>query len=272
MDAVLLATNWLLPLLYLAVLLKYGAAFSLRAPRTPGRHWLAAVLAVHVAYLAALGAAQGWAILAGPYAMPSVVAMAVAAVYTLIELATGDRRTGVFVLALVFVLQYTATVFYTRLGAGPGEDASGGWMRLHVIPAVLAYTALGFAGVYGLLCALVQRGLRTHRLGLLFDRLPPLETLGRMTWHALVAGFAFMTLAMASAPLLVMAQEASGQRAAVDAKVLAKIVTGVVAWAFFAVAIGGRLIRRWSAGRVAGVAAAGFLIVLVLLVVSGILS
>jgi len=274
MGSILIAGNWLLPLLYLALMIDYGATFSLRLRTTTRSPWLIVAILVHSLYLVLHGLHGGWHVLAAPNAIPSVLALSMAAVYAIVELATHDRRTGVFVLTLVFLFQYTATVFFSQAADGvSGTSATeSGWGRLHLIPAMLAYTALAFAGTYGLLYALVQRGLKRHRIGLLFDRLPPLEMLGRMTWFALLTGFVLMTLTIASAPMLFAAQKTSESAHGLNPKILAKITTGIVAWLIYGAAVFGKFIGKWSLSRISRVAVVGFLVVLVLLIASGILS
>ena len=274
MGSILIAGNWLLPLLYLALVIDYGVTFTVRRRTTTRSPWLLVVILIHGLYLVLQGFDGGWHLLAGPYVIPSVLALSMAAVYAIVELATRDRRTGLFVLSLVFLFQYTAAMFLSKSADGTAETsaAQSGLSQLHVIPAMLAYTAMAFAGTYGLLYTMVQRGLKQHRIGLLFDRLPPLGMLGNMTWFALLTGFIFMTLTMVSAPLLFAAHKSAASAGELDPKVLAKIVTGTVAWLIYGVAVFGKLFGKWSLSRISQVAVLGFLIVMFLLIASGLLS
>ena len=262
--------NWLLPLLYLALLADYGATFFLRTRTEARSPWLVVVVAVHLVFLALRGAHLGYPPVTSGQEIASVLALATAGVYAWVELAGRDRRTGVFVLLLAFLFQYTSSMLLAGRVAEPSEIAPGAvgvWARLHVVPALVAYTALAFAGVYGLLYLLEHRGLRRHRFGVLFDRLPPLDVLEPMAWHALLTGFVAMTVAIAAGPLLLRAE--GGE---MTAKVLSKIVTGSVAWVVCAVAILGRWLGKWPAARTSATAVVGFIIVMALMIVSGLLS
>jgi ABC-type uncharacterized transport system permease subunit len=271
MTGLVVVANWLLPLVYLALLVDYGATFFLRTrtgARSPG---LVAAVLVHAAFLVLWTAHMGRPPLANSQEILSVLALATAAVYGLVEFAGRDRRTGVFVLVLVFLFQYTSSVLLAGpIAAGRTAPAEATlWLRLHVVPALVAYTALGFAGVYGFLYLLARRELRGHRFGMLFDRLPPLELLGRMTWQVLVVGFVCITLAIAASPFMF----GGAHHASVSqAKIVVKIATGSVAWLLCAAAVLGRWLGRWSPARVAAVAIAALLAVLALLAASGILS
>ena len=272
MASVLTVGNWLLPLLYLALLIDYGATFFLRTRTVARNPWLLPVIGVHLAMLVLRGIHLGRPP-TDSHEILSVVALAIAAVSTVVEFASRDRRSGAFVILLAFLFQYTSTVFLAAPGAlPPSEAAESAWARLHVVPALVAYTAFGFACIYGLLYLVARRGLRHHRFGVLFDRLPPLDLLGHMMWLALVAGFIFMTVAIATGPLMAAAGYASTEAVAASPKIMSKIITGGVAWVIYAVAILGRLVGKWQAGRISVVAVAGYGVVVVLLLASALLS
>jgi ABC-type uncharacterized transport system permease subunit len=139
------------------------------------------------------------------------------------------------------------------------------------ILALLAYTALALAAVYGLLYVFVRRGLKQHYFGVLYDRLPPLATLGHMTWHALLTGFVCMSIALAAGPFLLGGQGGAHLQG-LTPKVITKIVTGLVVWVIYAVAILGKFVRKWDQSRISVVALLGFALVTALLVASAILS
>ena len=266
--------NWALPLLYLALLIDYGATFFLRTRTHSRSPWLPAVVGAHAAYLVLRAIHQGQPSLTTAQEIGSLVAWTLAAVYAVVEFTGRDRRSGVFVMLLVFLFQYTSSIF---LAAGGGAavgaaEAEGGWSRMHVLPAVVAYTALAFSAIYGVLYLAAQQGLRHHRFGVLFDRLPPLDLLGRMTWHALVIGFIFMTITIATGPLMFAGGAAGGASPLATPKILSKIITGSAAWIIYAAAIAGRLVGKWPPARTAAIAAAGFVVVLALLAASAILS
>ena len=246
MAFVLMVGNWLLPLLYLALLIDYGATFFLRTRTVARNPWLPPVVGVHLAVLVVRGIHLGRPP-TDAHEVLSVVALAIAAVYTVVEFASRDRRSGVFVILMAFLFQYSSTVFLAAPGTVPPTEASESvWARLHVVPALVAYTAFGFACIYGLLYLLARRGLRHHSFGVLFDRLPPLDLLGHMMWLALVAGFIFMTAAIITGMLRGVLGHAGADAMTVSPKIMSKIVTGGVAWIIYAIAILGRLVGKWQ--------------------------
>jgi len=271
MDLVLSIANWLGPLAYLAVAMDYGATFLFRRRVRARRPWVAAVVLLHAAFLAAWAARSGGLALGDVGELLSVIALCCALVYGITELICRDRRAGVFVFALVFLVQYASAAHLAGAAgrAAPAEGLRGGWALLHYVPATIAYTALAFAAVYALLYLAGQRSLKRHRLGLLFDRLPPLELLGRMSWFALLVGWVCITAAIVTGAML---WRRGGPAAGAEPKIIAKIVIGLAAWVACAAAVLGRWLGRWPVARVARIAVAGAAGVLVLFVASAALS
>ena len=268
MDNVLTAANWLMPLLYLWLVIDYGATFFLGVRTHVRTPWLLAVIAAHAGMLVMRGIRLGCPPLVTNLDLLTAMAMATAVVYWFLELLGRDRRAGLFVFGLAFLFQYTSSVFTADpAAAGPGHAASV-QTGLHTASALLANTALSFAGVYGLLYLVARQNLKPHHIGLFFDRLPPLELLGRMTWLALVVGFAFTTISIATGPLLL----AGGSGAVWRPKVVLKIVMGSVAWLVCFSAVVGRAAGKWSPARVAAVAVIDFLVIMALLVASAVMS
>jgi ABC-type uncharacterized transport system permease subunit len=272
MAPVLVVGNWLLPLLYLALLIDYGATFFLRTRTHVRSPWLPAVVAVHAVVLVLRGIHFG-RLPADAHEIMSALALAMAAVYAVIEFGGRDRRSGAFVLLGAFLFQYTSSIFLAGTESlPPAAAAESVGARVHVIPALVAYTALGFACIYGLLYLAARRGLRHHRFGVLFDRLPPLDLLGRMMWLALVAGFVFMTATIATGSLMAASGGAAASGLTANPKILMKMVTGGVAWVIYAAAILGRLLGKWQPPRISAIAVAGYVVVVTLLIVSALLS
>jgi len=269
MPGLIALAGALLPLLYLALLVDYAATFFLRTRMHVRTPHLLVVVAIHLGYLVLWSVHAGRLPVATTPEILSVLAVATAAVYAWVELATRNRRTGIFILLLAFLFQYAGSFTMTShvQEAAVGQAPDSLWTRVHVLPALVAYTALGFAGVFGTLYLLARRDLRRHRFGVLFDRLPPLEALGPMAWHALLTGFAAMTLAIVVTPLMF----GSGSEA-MTARIVGKIVTGSVAWVVCAAGVFGHGLGRWTYARTSAVAVVGFLLVMALLAVSGVLS
>jgi len=260
MAAILGFANWLLPLLYLGLLGEYGSTFFLRTRTRRHNQAVGLVVVLHLLLL----------VLRALYLdrppldrreVISVLALSTALVYWGIETAVRDRRAGLFAFGLVFLLQYMASAGLADGPARPGIAST--WGRLHVIPSVMAYTAFAVGAVYGSLHLLAYRNLKKRLFGALFDRLPSVDLLGRMTWYALLAGFALMTVSVVMGPLLLGSLNAE-EPGAWDAAVMLKILGGSAAWAIFGLAVLGKTALRWPAPRVSSLEITGFVVTLAL--------
>ena len=273
-DTLLIVTNWLIPLIYLVMVLDYGTTFLLRV-RTHCRNFQILIpIVLHVAFLVLRGVRLGFPPLGSAVDMLSVIALCSTILYWVMELLSKDRRAGVFVFLLIFLFQYTSSAFVgTGLGQAHSEAAmQHGWERLHVIPATFAYTALAFAAVYGLLHLQGRRDLKRGQFGLLFDRLPPLDLLGQLSWYSLLGGFVFITMSMITGAVIFGALAPAAHSGVLDHKVAVKIVIGSLAWVMCAVTVVGRLLAKWSLTRVSIVAVSGFVAIMILLVASILMS
>ena len=271
MDTLLSVLNWLLPLIYLALAIDYGATFILRSRTHVRNAGVFLAIVFHGAFLVLWGVRFGGLPLVSNYEILSVVALSSAAVYWAIELVIRDRRAGVFVFLLIFLLQYTSSMSLTTMInqiGGSGSYMQYGWGRLHVLPAALAYTGLAFGAVYATLYLIGQRNMKHHHFGLLFDRLPPLDLLGRMSFQSLLVGFAFMTITIITGIVLSSGHDTS----AIGSKLMAKIIIGSIAWIICTVNVFGKYVLKWSVSRVSTITLAGFLIVAALFVTSLALS
>ena len=262
MPPILNVANWLLPMLYLGLLIAYGSRFFLRTAQEGVSFILPFVVAAHAAFLVSLGYVLGRPVPVNNYEVLSVVAAATAGVYWIIELISRQRRTGVFVMLAVFLLQYTSSVFFRCAG-----ETAGHMGQLHILPAIVAYTAFTISAVYSALHLLARRDLKQRRFGVLFDRLPSLDALGLLNWHAILIGFIFISVAIVTGATMY----ASGTTH-MDAKTLVRIFAGAAAWLIYAGAIIGRLALRWDFTRVSVLSIAGFIVVAAMLVASIVLS
>ncbi len=270
MTPLLTVLNWLLPLAYLTLLIVYGVTFFLRTRAHERNFYLLPVIVVHALFLVLRAVQLGHPPLDSNYDVLSFLSLATAVAYCVVEFAVKDRRTGMFVLLPAFLFQYTSSVFLsgtfgTGAGMGSGEEFS--WVRLHSVPAIMAYTGFTLAAVYGMLHLSAQRNLKEHRIGAIFERLPSLDLLGHMSWYALVFGFVFITITAASGPFLM-----SHTVGPLEPKVGIKILVGSAAWLIYGVAVFGRLLGRWPAARISRIAAYGFLVIMIVLVGSILLS
>jgi ABC-type uncharacterized transport system permease subunit len=252
LQILLRSANILLPLAYLLVAVDYGFVFfaaDRRAERaaTPA---LRATILLHLAYLLGL-AAHGRQFPAATESQAlSMLAFAVAVVYSFVEWHGRERSTGFWMVSLVFFFQLLASVL-ARPEAPDRAIFHDPLFALHVSLALLGYAAFAVAGAYAFLFLQLYRDLKAGRFSTFYGKLPPLAVLERMMLVALGHGFGALTGALATGALWA-ARLYPGDWLH-DPKILATLIT----WAIYGLALLLRRLRRWQGRQTALASLAG---------------
>jgi ABC-type uncharacterized transport system permease subunit len=118
-----------------------------------------------------------------------------------------------------------------------------GWLiDVHIVLALVASAVLTVAAVLALLMAIQDHRLRTHRPGGVVGMLPPLETMERILFGLIGAGFGVLSLALFSG--LIFVEDLFSQHLA------HKTILSIAAWLVFALLLLGRWRFGWR-GRTA---------------------
>lgn len=117
--------------------------------------------------------------------------------------------------------------------------------KVHLFIASLAYSLFTIAAMHALLMAMAERHLHHSRsLSTLLQRLPPLLTMEHLLFRILWAGFALLTLTLASGMLF--SEELFGKALQLSHKT----IFALISWGIYAALLGGRLRYGWR-GRTA---------------------
>ena len=136
------------------------------------------------------------------------------------------------------------------------EPPINGWIMVHVALLLVGLSALvlNFGGA--LMYLVVERQLKAKRPGAAYYRLPPLETLDRLTVATLTVAFPFLTVGLALGAL--SARRAWGSVIAFDPLALFSMVM----WVIYAATLLGRVLGHWRGRRAAYFSIAGFCVML----------
>ena len=187
----------LLPMLYMVLWGSYLWFFfeERSLARRWGRSLVGAVIVVHVGLVILRGQELGRFPLGTPLELASLLALSLTTIYIAIERVLKVRQTGVLILGLAFVLQFLASAF-----AEPSPTVSpllnDPGYAIHAVLVLMAYTALSMGFLYALLYGLLTRQLEQRSFGLMFRRLPPLETLERLSVSSVKIGVPLLFLAL----------------------------------------------------------------------------
>jgi cytochrome c-type biogenesis protein CcsB len=160
------------------------------------------------------------------------------------------KALGAFVLPVVLVLGLALPTGLREFVLAPSHKSA--WIWVHVVLALLGLAALvlNFAGA--VMYVLQERQLKARRPGAFYYRLPPLETLDRLTYRALTLGFPFLTAGLLLGVL--WAGAASGRPLTLDPLTL----FSVIMWIVYAATLSGRAVGIWRGRRAAYFAIIGF--------------
>jgi ABC-type uncharacterized transport system permease subunit len=138
--------------------------------------------------------------------------------------------------AIVLLLEWLADLPGTQLAARSVETS------IHIVSSISAFGVLAVAAVYAVFVALIDHFLRRHQLNSLIRTLPALETLERLLFQLITAGFILLTFSLGTGLLFV--NDLFAQHLA------HKTILSIIAWIVFGTLLWGRHFRGWR-GRVA---------------------
>lgn len=136
-------------------------------------------LLTHAAYLTLLGVHTGHFPFASQSEFFSLLGLSVAATYAFAERRHREANTGLFFIAIVFLFQLSSAL----LGGDPGvvpDRSRNPLYGTHVILIVFGFAGLTVSSLYSLMYVLLNRQLKSRKLGLIFRQLPALSVLENM--------------------------------------------------------------------------------------------
>lgn len=258
MQSALQLLNILLPLGYLLAVLAYLVVFleSLEWAKTWATRLTAAIAGAHVTYLLLAGITFQHVPVANAWEGFTFIAFAMVLVYLVLEWRWKDKATGVFLLVPVLFFQILSSAFVTHTRE-VDEILRSPLFGVHVTTALLGYVALSVAAVYGAMYALLYRELKKHRVGLIFRRLPNLETLSRLNLGAVLFGWTGLTLAILLGSI--WASELT-TRGWLDGTFYTdpKFLLTVALWVLYGLTLAGRYLFRWPNRQLAYLSVVAF--------------
>lgn len=268
MIVVLSLFKVLLPLLYLVVWGSYMWLFL--ADHPTARRWCSRLgmitVILHVIAITIQGIALQRLPMGAPLEFASLLAAALLATYLVIERRLHAKGTGFLVTGMAFVMEFVAAAFSTSAPAASPLLKDPGFAG-HAVFVLLSYTALSLSFLFAILYLVQSRQLVRRTFGLLFRRLPSLETLERMSVGAVKLGVPLMFLSLCLGHLWMydlrerMAPEVAAQLSPYDPKIM-------VSWVIFlgySVGLIGNRFFGWRGKRMNIMAVATFVTILVAL-------
>src|SRR5687767_12228736 len=227
-----------LPLLfYILSLIAYAVHFAKRAPAA-GRAATALLVGGALAHTFVIGMQTmeaGHVPFAGTTQAISTFVWMLALAYLYTEVTTEERGLGIFVMAIVVVLQVLPAV------QGPGVEPRSPVLEhplfwTHVAALLGAYASFGLAAVIGITYVLQFKEIKAKHLVFFFNRLPSLQVLDVMNSRTVFIGWLLMTVGLVAGALWVtdaMAMAPSDARVQAMSFGDPKIFVAVATWAVY---------------------------------------
>jgi ABC-type uncharacterized transport system permease subunit len=214
-------------------------------------------LVLHAVALITRGVSAGHLPVMGAYESLTLVAFAVAFVYHVLESLTRIQAVGLYVVPVVLVL---LTIAWSRYGAPAGllPVLRSDIVVLHVTVIVLAVGCLYVAGGAAIIYLIERKQLKRHRLGGVLGRLPSLDTLDKLTYHATLLGLPFLTMGMVAGVIRAVAFHVPTWWTD------PLVILAVVAWVIYATLLWGHMRRGWGGSRASWLAIAGLVLLFVI--------
>ena len=196
MDRTIYLLNSSLPPLYALVTIHYGIAFfwAQESIVKMCRPLLFVTLVAHSLFFVLRIVIFGRYPFSTLPEIISILSWSTALIYFYVEWHQKNQATGIFILPLVTILQLLASLYLpNQVEPSVFKHVPLPLFALHTLTAVLAYTAFTIGAVYCVMFLLLYRALKTKRFGLIYERLPSLDTLTFMSFGATFVGWLCLT-------------------------------------------------------------------------------
>jgi ABC-type uncharacterized transport system permease subunit len=190
-------------------------------------------------------------LLQGPGQGIAAVAFLVLCIYLAVDFAYGVPVMGAFLAPLALAVWAPGLVW--QRAASPLQ-AGQPLLPLHISIALLGVAAFAVAAGVGAVYLVMERQMKGKQFGLLFARLPSLQTLDDLNRRLVLAGFIALSLTLVTGAFFARAPPVWAWQS--------KEVGAVIAWIVFAAVLNARIFAGWRGRRVAWLTMAGFCIVL----------
>jgi ABC-type uncharacterized transport system permease subunit len=205
---------------------------------------IALLIVIHMTHLILRGLAIETLPLVTKLDALSLLALAIVILILIIELTSENKTTIFFAVVLSFIIQTISSLFYSW-NLKPHPLLINPLYALHVVLAILGYSAISISALYALLYIMLNHNIKYHRLGVIYEKLPPLRNLERLSIRSIQIGIITLGLGIFVGHL--QAKQMLGTYWPMDPKV---IYNNIIWFAYFLGLIIAQLYKwrgRWMA-------------------------
>ncbi len=247
--------NILLPLFYLATFAVYFYDFQQGGKKFENskRLFLFFTLIIHFLYLVLRTIEFNHPPITNVFEIFTVLAFAISFSYFILELVTDIRGTGPFIIIISVIFQTISTFFIQDL-TEVKEVLRSNLLGIHVISALIGYAGITISAVYGVLYLILYNEIKLNKFGLIFNRLPSLEILERLSFIAAIIGFVFLTVTIIIG--IIWLPQAFPNITLLDPKLIGTFIV----WLLYGIGLINKFIGKWRGKKLIILAIIGFVL------------
>jgi ABC-type transport system involved in cytochrome c biogenesis permease subunit len=175
------------------------------------------------------------------------------------------RGTGPFIIVLSFIFQLISSLFIQDL-VEVKDVLRSNLLGTHVISALLGYSGFTISAVYGFLYLILYKDIKLNKFGLIFNRLPNLEVLERLSLYSAVIGFIALTIGIVIG--IIWLPMAFPKFSFLDPK----LVGTSLVWLLYGIGITSKVLGNWRGKRLVLLSISGFLVAIISTILSNFLA
>jgi len=259
--------NIVLPLLYLATFSIYFYDFMKGEKKfiNTKRLFLFLTLIVHVVYIIQRAIAFDHPPITNVFEIFTILALTICFSYFLLELVTDIRGTGPFIIIISFIFQLISSLFIQDMVAVK-EVLRSNLLGAHVISALLGYSGFTISAVYGFLYLTLYKDIKLNKFGLIFNRLPNLEVLEKLSFYSAVIGFTALTIAFIIG--IIWLPMAFPDFSFLDPK----LISTALVWILYSVGILSKVFGKWRGRKLVRLSISGFIVAILSIIMSNFIA
>ncbi len=267
MKAVIDFFNIFLPLMYVVTFGFYYYDFMKGGKKFANskRLFLFLTLLIHLIYLILRTAEFDHPPITNVFEIFTVLAFAVSFSYFILELVTDIRGTGLFIIIISIIFQAISS-FYIQDLWQVKEVLRSHLLGIHVFSALVGYSAITISAVYGMLYLILYKEIKLNKFGLIFDRLPSLEILEKLSYYSAIIGFVMLSVAIVIG--IIWLPKAFPKFSYDDPKLIG---TSIV-WILYGVGISSKFLGKLQGKKVIILSIIGFVIAIMSTIVTNFLA
>ena len=259
--------NIILPLLYLVTFGIYFYDFMKEEKKfiNTKRIFLFITLIVHVVYIIQRTIAFDHPPITNVFEIFTILALAICFSYFLLELVTDIRGTGPFIIIISFIFQLISSIFIQDMVAVE-EVLKNNLLGAHVISALLGYSGFTISAVYGFLYLVLYKDIKLNKFGLIFNRLPNLEVLEKLSFYSAVIGFITLTISIIIG--IIWLPIAFPDFSFFDPK----LISTALVWILYGIGISNKVFGKWRGRKLVQLSISGFIVAILSIILSNFIA